>query len=136
VRERRSAEVRSTVIDDQTPFVPLVVPRVSGELTELEHEALGAGSDRPQAVDITVPRQAGEDYHVAVQRRLTEIDCPSGNSTVRSLRQGAACCQVAARFVPDSPLEGAVYCEPVSETNFREPEYASIPIGFWAVLVS
>src|SRR5260370_13981466 len=36
VRERSSAEVRSTVIDDQTPFVPLVVPRVSGELTELE----------------------------------------------------------------------------------------------------
>ena len=36
VRQRRSAEVRSTVIDDQTPFVPLVVPRVSGELTELE----------------------------------------------------------------------------------------------------
>ena len=29
VRERRSAEVRRTVIDDQTPFVPLVVPRVS-----------------------------------------------------------------------------------------------------------
>src|SRR5258707_174790 len=35
VRERSSAEVRSTVIDDQTPFVPLVVPPVSGELTEL-----------------------------------------------------------------------------------------------------
>src|SRR6266576_1639995 len=31
VRERSSAEVRSTVIDDQTPFVPLVVPRVSAE---------------------------------------------------------------------------------------------------------
>src|SRR5258708_32587655 len=36
VRERSSAEVRSTVIDDQTPFVPLVVPRGSGELTERE----------------------------------------------------------------------------------------------------
>ena len=31
VRERSTAEVRSTVIDDQTPFVPLVVPRASGE---------------------------------------------------------------------------------------------------------
>src|SRR6266481_515562 len=46
VRERRSAEVRSTVIDDQTPFVPLVVPRVSGELTELEAKQVKIGNRR------------------------------------------------------------------------------------------
>src|SRR5207237_504490 len=43
VRERSSAEVRSTVIDDQTPFVPLIVPRVSGELTELEAKQVKIG---------------------------------------------------------------------------------------------
>jgi transposase len=46
VRERSSAEVRSTVIDDQTPFVPLVVPRVSGELTELEAKQVKIGDRR------------------------------------------------------------------------------------------
>src|SRR5580692_9416167 len=43
---RSSAEVRSTVIDDQTPLVPLVVPRVSGELTELEAKQVKIGSRR------------------------------------------------------------------------------------------
>src|SRR5438045_6002639 len=46
VRERSSAEVRSTVIDDQMPFVPLVVPRVSGELTELEAKQVKIGNRR------------------------------------------------------------------------------------------
>src|SRR3989440_3428569 len=46
VRERSSAEVRSTVIDDQTPFVPLVVSRVSGELTELEAKQVKIGNRR------------------------------------------------------------------------------------------
>src|ERR1700731_2695900 len=46
VRERSSAEVRRTVIDDQTPFVPLVVPRVSGELTELEAKQVKIGNRR------------------------------------------------------------------------------------------
>jgi len=46
VRERSSAEVRSTVIDDQTPFVPLVVPRASGELTELEAKQVKIGDRR------------------------------------------------------------------------------------------
>src|ERR1700730_15436482 len=46
VRERSSAEVRSTVIDDQTPFVPLVVPRVSGELTALEAKQVKIGGRR------------------------------------------------------------------------------------------
>jgi hypothetical protein len=46
VRQRSSAEVRSTVIDDQTPFVPLVVPRVSGELTELEAKQVKIGNRR------------------------------------------------------------------------------------------
>src|SRR5258708_25613000 len=45
-RERSSAEVRRTVIDDQTPFVPLVVPRVSGELTELEAKQVKIGNRR------------------------------------------------------------------------------------------
>jgi len=34
------------VIDDQTPFVPLVVPRVSGELTELEAKQVKIGNRR------------------------------------------------------------------------------------------
>ena len=46
VRERSSAEVRSTVIDDQTPFVPLVVPRASGDLTELEAKQVKIGGRR------------------------------------------------------------------------------------------
>ena len=46
VRERSSAEGRSTVIDDQTPFVALVVPRVSGELTELEAKQVKIGNRR------------------------------------------------------------------------------------------
>jgi DDE family transposase len=46
VRERSSAEVRRTVIDDQTPFVPLVVPRASGELTELEAKQVKIGARR------------------------------------------------------------------------------------------
>src|SRR5271155_4230141 len=46
VRERSSAEVRSTVIDDQTPFVPLVVPWASGDLTELEAKQVKIGGRR------------------------------------------------------------------------------------------
>jgi len=46
VRERSSAEVRRTVIDDQTPFVPLVVPRASGDLTELEAKQVEIGDRR------------------------------------------------------------------------------------------
>jgi len=46
VRERSSAEVRRTVIDDQTPFVPLVVPRASGELTALEAKQVKIGERR------------------------------------------------------------------------------------------
>ena len=46
VRERSTAEVRSTVIDDQTPFVALVVPRASGVLTELEAKQVKIGDRR------------------------------------------------------------------------------------------
>ena len=46
VRERSSAEVRTTVIDDQTPFVPLVVPRASGEHTELQAKQVKLGERR------------------------------------------------------------------------------------------
>jgi hypothetical protein len=46
VRERSSAEVRSTVIEDRTPFVPLVVPRASGLLTELEAKQVKIGDRR------------------------------------------------------------------------------------------
>ena len=46
VRERSTAEVRSTVIDDRTPFVPLVVPRASGALTELEAKQVKIGDRR------------------------------------------------------------------------------------------
>jgi transposase len=57
VRERSSAEVRRTVIDDQTPFVPLVVPRASGELTELEAKQLRSARDATSSVAIS-PRPA------------------------------------------------------------------------------
>jgi hypothetical protein len=46
VRERSSAEVRSTVIEDRTPFVPLVVPRALGDLTELEAKQVKIGDRR------------------------------------------------------------------------------------------
>jgi hypothetical protein len=46
VRERSSAEVRRTVIDDQAPFVPLVVPRASGDLTALEAKQVKIGKRR------------------------------------------------------------------------------------------
>src|SRR6266446_5631527 len=46
VRERSSTEVRSTVIEDRTPFVPLVVPRASGDLTELEAKQVKIGDRR------------------------------------------------------------------------------------------
>src|SRR5258708_39862713 len=45
-KQRSTAELRSTVIDEQTPFVPLVVPRVSGELTELEAKQVKIGNRR------------------------------------------------------------------------------------------
>jgi len=38
--------VRTTVIDDQTPFVPLVVPRASGEHTELQAKQVKLGERR------------------------------------------------------------------------------------------
>ena len=38
--------MRRTVIDDQTPFIPLVVPRASGELTELEAKQVKIGARR------------------------------------------------------------------------------------------
>jgi hypothetical protein len=46
VRERSSSEVRRTVIDDATPFVPLVVPRAAGVLTELEAKQVKIGERR------------------------------------------------------------------------------------------
>jgi hypothetical protein len=46
VRERSSAEVRRTVIDDQAPFVPLVVPRALGDLTALEAKQVKIGKRR------------------------------------------------------------------------------------------
>jgi len=45
-RSPASAEVCRTVIDDQTPFIPLVVPRASGELTELEAKQVKIGARR------------------------------------------------------------------------------------------
>jgi hypothetical protein len=46
VRERSGTEVRRTVIDDQTPFVPLAAPRTSGEVTELEAKQVKIGKRR------------------------------------------------------------------------------------------
>ena len=42
----KQAEVRTTVIDDQTPFVPLAVPRASGVFTELEAKQIKIGDRR------------------------------------------------------------------------------------------
>ena len=38
-----------------------------------------------------------------------------------------------AKFASDSPLEEGVYCELVSESEISE---VSIPVRFWAILVS
>lgn len=46
VRERSSTEVRRTVIDDATPFVPLVVPRAAGVPTELEAKQVNISERR------------------------------------------------------------------------------------------
>jgi Transposase DDE domain len=46
VRERSGTEVRRTVTDDQTPFVPLAAPRTSGEVTELEAKQVKIGKRR------------------------------------------------------------------------------------------
>lgn len=46
VRERSSTEVRRTVIDDPAPFVPLAVPRATGEFTELEAKQVKIGDRR------------------------------------------------------------------------------------------
>lgn len=46
VRERSLTEVRDTVIDDPAPFVPLAVPRASGEFTELEAKQVNIGERR------------------------------------------------------------------------------------------
>jgi hypothetical protein len=40
---------------------------------------------------------------------------------------------VVFRFARDSPLEEGVYCELVSESEISE---VSIPVRFWAILVS
>jgi hypothetical protein len=40
---------------------------------------------------------------------------------------------VVFRFAHDSPLEEGVYCELVSESEISE---VSIPVRFWAILVS
>src|SRR6516225_7121159 len=63
VRERSSTEVRRTVIDDATPFVPLVVPRAAGVLTELEAKQVNIGERR-----YIVCRNLAEAWRDAEQR--------------------------------------------------------------------
>jgi hypothetical protein len=46
VRERTSKEVRTLVLDDQAPFVPLVIPRQGRRDTELEAKAVTLGKRR------------------------------------------------------------------------------------------
>jgi transposase len=46
VRERTSPEVRDQVIADPAPFLPIVVPRGSGTLTELEAKEVKRGGRR------------------------------------------------------------------------------------------
>jgi len=40
---------------------------------------------------------------------------------------------IPVRFADDSPVEEGVYCELVSESEISE---VSIPVRFWAILVS
>ena len=74
VRERSSAEVRRTVIDDQTPFVPLVVPRASGDLTELEAKQVKIG-DRRYIVcrNLAEARRDAEQRNAILDRLRTKL---------------------------------------------------------------
>jgi hypothetical protein len=91
VRERSSAEVRRTVIDDQTPFVPLVVPRASGELTELEAKQVKIGER-----GYIVCRNLAEARRDAEQREaiLTSAGC-APSSPKRTKRSSATAASAA-----------------------------------------
>src|SRR6516164_4205995 len=128
VRERSSAEVRSTVIDDQTPFVPLVVPRVSGELTELEAKQVKIGNRRYSSVAISPRRSAMPSSAVP-----SSTGCaPSSPKATRRSSATAVCAAISRPSRPStspstrrgSPktraLTGSMCCAPTpSSPRFR-----------------
>src|SRR5437588_1419352 len=111
VRERSSAEVRRTVIDDQTPFVPLVVPRASGELTELEAKQVKIG-----------------DRRYIVCRNLAEVrrDAEQRNAILDGLRAKLAQSLPPAKAGGDKALAGNSgfrrYLKTVSAEHFAIDE--------------
>ena len=84
MRERSSAEVRSTVIDDQSPFVALVVPRVSGELTELRTPTTGVAGKLFQAVGVALPPNLRELSCCAIAGITTGVMARSRSTISRA----------------------------------------------------
>src|SRR6266478_6593583 len=125
VGERSSTEVRRTVIDNQTPFVPLVVPRASGELTELEAKQVKIGARR-----YIVCRNLAEARRDAEQRqailgglraKLAQGDkalvgnsgfrrYPSRPSTSPSTRRGSPKTRASMAFTCCGPIARSPRC--------------------------
>jgi hypothetical protein len=72
VRERTAKEVRTLVLDDDAPFVPLVIPRQGRPDTELEAKAVTLGERR---------------YIVCRNRAEAERDAAERDAIVANLRQ-------------------------------------------------
>ena len=72
VRERTTKEVRTLVLDDEAPFVPLVIPRQGRPDTELEAKAVTLGKRR---------------YVVCRNRAEAEKDAAERAAIVANLRQ-------------------------------------------------
>jgi transposase len=72
VRERSAKEVRTLVLGDDAPFVPLVIPRQGRPDTELEAKAVTLG---------------GRRYIVCRNRAKAEKDAADREAIVASLRQ-------------------------------------------------
>jgi hypothetical protein len=72
VRERTAKEVRTLVLDDDAPFVPLVIPRQGRPDTELEAKAVTLGKRR---------------YIVCRNRAEAEKDAAEREAIVANLRQ-------------------------------------------------
>jgi transposase len=72
VRERTAKEVRTVVLDDDAPFVPLVIPRQGRPDTELEAKAVTLG---------------GRRYIVCRNRAEAEKDAAERDAIVASLRR-------------------------------------------------
>jgi Transposase DDE domain len=121
VRERSSAEVRGTVIDDQTPFVPLAVPRASGEHTELEAKQVKIG-ERGYIVcrNLAEARRDAEQREAilsGLRAKLAQADnALVGNSGFRRYLKTVSAEHFAideARVVEDARSMGSTCCAPI-----------------------